>query len=175
MKNKEIERKFLIDPNKIPFDLDKMPYRDITQGYVTSIDRDLTFRLRHVLYRDKYSEPLGEDWFQTIKGKGSKVRDEYEFRLLREQFKKMWKLYEKLCLHKWRYDPPCEEGTMHLDQYKSELKGLWTVEVEFDSIEECDAYTPPNWFGEEVTEDMRYTNLSLTINGIPEGTKIYKD
>ncbi|NPV12790.1 MAG: hypothetical protein HPY57_13465 [Ignavibacteria bacterium] len=47
MRYKEIERKFLIDPEKIPFEIKKLPYLDIVQGYVTSIEKDLTFRLTY--------------------------------------------------------------------------------------------------------------------------------
>lgn len=172
MRYKEIERKFLIDPEKIPFEIKKLPYLDIVQGYVTSIEKDLTFRLRHVLYRNQDGMPLGEEWFQTVKSKGFKIRDEYEIRLLREQFTQMWKLCERLTLHKWRYDLPTDYNldivSMYLDCYKNKLAGLWTLEVEFDTLEDCDRFIPPAWFGKEVTEDFRYTNLQLAINGLPE-------
>lgn len=168
MKNKEIERKFLIDKNKIPYDLSKMNYLDITQGYVISIDKDLTYRLRHILYRNDKDIPIGEDFFQTIKGKGIKIRDEYEIRLLKEQFNVMWKLCDKLTIHKWRYEPPFDDELLFLDCYKNELSGLWTLEVEFETLEKCDKFTPPEWFGKEVTEDYTYTNLQLAINGLPE-------
>ena len=169
MKNKEIERKFLIDKTKVPYDLEKMPYMDITQGYRTSIDKDLTYRLRHVLYRTNKDVPIGEDWWETVKGKGFKIRDEFEIRLLKEQFNSMWKLCERLTVHKWRYEPPYEGvGEMFLDFYKNELSGLWTLEVEFDTLEECDAFVPLEWFSREVTEDYRYSNLQLAIDGLPE-------
>ena len=169
MKNKEIERKFLVNESEIPFDLNNMSYQDIVQGYVTSNENDLVFRVRNVLYRNKNGEPIGEEFFKTIKSLGTKVRDEYEIRLLREQFSVLWKLYDKLSLHKLRYDPPCEGAKkMDLDCFKSELRGLWIVEIEFDSIEECDNYVPLKWFGKEVTEDVRYSNLQLVLNGIPK-------
>jgi adenylate cyclase len=168
MKYKEIERKFLIDPKKAPYELEKLPYQDIVQGYVTSIEKDLTFRLRHILHRNQDGQPLGEEWFQTVKGKGTKIRDEYEIRLLREQFTQMWKLCDRLTVHKWRYDLPCEDGILYLDCYKNELGGLWTLEVEFETLEDCDKFTPPSWFGKEVTEDYTYTNLQLAINGLPK-------
>lgn len=175
MKYKEIERKFLIDSKNVPFDLKKMIFEDITQGYVTSIEKDLVYRLRHVIYRSDNESPLGEAYFQTIKGKGSKIRDEYEIQLLREQFAGMWKLCERLTVHKWRYDLPDATGqklkAIHLDFYKNELRGLWTLEVEFDTEEDCDRYLPPTWFGEEVTHNHNYTNLNLALNGLPTDFK----
>lgn len=172
MRYKEIERKFLIDPEKIPFELKKLPYQDIVQGYVTSIEKDLTFRLRHILHRNQDGMPLGEEWYQTVKGKGSKIRDEYETRLLREQFTQMWKLCERLTVHKWRYDLPTVDynvkvHSVYLDCFKNELAGLWTLEVEFDTLEDCDKFVAPEWFGQEVTEDFKYTNLTLATNGLP--------
>jgi len=168
MKHKEIERKFLIDLKNIPFQLTKLPYQDIVQGYVTSIEKDLTFRLRHILHRDANGVPLGEQWFETIKGKGSKIRDEYEIQLLREQFNQLWNLCDRLTIHKCRYDLPCEHGILYLDCYKNELSGLYTIEVEFETLEQCDNFIAPEWFGQEVTEDFRYTNLTLSINGLPK-------
>jgi len=168
MKNKEIERKFIVDPEKIPYDLSKTPYGDLTQGYVTSVDRELTFRIRHVLYKDIDGVPTKEKWFQTLKGKGSKIRDEYEIELQKEQFSTLWKLCERLSIHKWRYEIKEDFGLLQIDCYKNDLRGHWTVEVEFDTLEECDRFEPLYWFGEEVTEDMAHTNLSLAINGLPE-------
>jgi len=36
------------------------------------------------------------------------------------------------------------------------------AEVEFDSVEEANAFTPPAWFGKEVTEDGSFTNAALS-------------
>jgi adenylate cyclase len=169
MKNKEIERKFLVNPENIPYDLKKMDYRDITQGYVTSIDNTFVFRLRHVLYRSHLDGDLmGEEFFQTIKGKGTKIRDEFEIKLWKKQFSTLWRLCETLNLHKFRFELPHPDGRMYLDEYKNGLRGLYTVEVEFETEEECDSYNPPKWFGEEVTEDVTYSNLQLAMNGLPK-------
>lgn len=171
MKNKEIERKFIINPENIPFDLNKMDYRDITQGYVTSIDKTFIFRLRHVLYRSHLDgDLLGEEFFQTIKGKGTKIRDEFEIKLWKNQFSQLYSLCNDKQIHKFRFELPCDNNIhrIYLDQYKNELNGLWTLEVEFDSVKECDSYQPPSWFGEEVTENIEYSNFQLSINGLPE-------
>jgi CYTH domain-containing protein len=36
------------------------------------------------------------------------------------------------------------------------------------SQSECDKFTPPSWFGHEVTDDSRYGNSSLAVNGLPD-------
>ena len=36
------------------------------------------------------------------------------------------------------------------------------AEIEFDSEAEAAVFEPPFWFGEEVTEDPRYQNSSLS-------------
>lgn len=174
MKNKEIERKFLIDINKIPYDLGNMNYQDIVQGYITSIDNSFVFRLRQVIYFSPNNEVLGDDYFQTIKGKGSKIRDEFETRLLRNQFSSLWTACENLQVHKYRYELPSLESnnTLYLDKYKNELTGFYTLEVEFNTLEECEKYIPEDWFGEEVTEDNRYSNISLAKNGLPKNESL---
>ena len=52
-------------------------------------------------------------------------------------------------------------GVAEVDRYQGELDGLWTVEVEFGSLEASRAFSPPDWFGREVTDDQRYRNAAL--------------
>ena len=47
------------------------------------------------------------------------------------------------------------------------LDGLIIAEVEFDSPESLTGFTPPGWFGTEVTDDGRYSNASLALHGRP--------
>ncbi len=44
---------------------------------------------------------------------------------------------------------------------------LMMIEVEFKSEEDAVAFQPPDWFGPEVTNDRRYNNASIALNGIP--------
>jgi adenylate cyclase len=39
--------------------------------------------------------------------------------------------------------------------------------VEFASTQAAKSFVPPAWFGEEVTEDSRYNNVSLALYGVP--------
>ena len=42
---------------------------------------------------------------------------------------------------------------------------LRVVEVEFKNKSEVDAFIPPQWFGEEVTDNKQYKNKNLAIKG----------
>jgi CYTH domain-containing protein len=55
-----------------------------------------------------------------------------------------------------------------LDVYKSGLDGLLTAEVEFSSVRESASFEPPEWFGADVTDDDRFKNKNLAVNGIPK-------
>ena len=55
------------------------------------------------------------------------------------------------------YDFPLNEHlTAELDIFEKDLAPLTLVEVEFDSVEEADKFTAPDWFGEDVTNSGKY-------------------
>ena len=65
-------------------------------------------------------------------------------------------------MFKGRYRIPIASGlTAELDVYEGVRAGLQVVEVEFSSESQARAFTPPPWFGQEVTRDTRYTNAEL--------------
>ena len=51
--------------------------------------------------------------------------------------------------------------TAELDVFHGDLAPLTLVEVEFESVEEANAFTAPEWFGEDVTNDGRYHNSNM--------------
>jgi CYTH domain-containing protein len=169
MKNIEIERKFIVAEKNLP-DLSKQIYRDITQGYMQNLGSNYIYRLRQVLHMSPSQVNLGEQFYQTIKGMGLKVRKEYEIELLKPQFSKLWPLCKNVSVHKYRYELPMDgyKQRAYLDVYKNELKGLYTVEVEFEAESECDIFKCPDWFGREVTQIVEYSNSNLAINGLPK-------
>jgi CYTH domain-containing protein len=74
----------------------------------------------------------------------------------------LWPLTEGRRVIKRRYRIPIASGlTAELDVYKGVRAGLQVVEVEFSSESQASAFTPPPWFGQEVTHDARYTNAEL--------------
>ena len=62
---------------------------------------------------------------------------------------------------------PVAGGVAEVDRYGGELDGLWTVEVEFDSEQAADAFTPPAWFGTELTGTPGWSNGDLARHGRP--------
>lgn len=49
-----------------------------------------------------------------------------------------------------------------------EPAGRVIAEIEFDSHEAMADFTPPDWFGLEVTEDHNYSNASLALRAPDE-------
>ena len=144
----EIERKFLV--SELPSDLSKYQKKEMTQGYI-SVDPELRIR------------SSGSKYIFTFKNSGSLVREEFESDLTLEQYENLRQLITGNEIVKTRYKIPLEnELVAELDIYGGRLNGLTTVEVEFASIEQSKLFNPPNWFGDDVTEDRRYGNSSLS-------------
>lgn len=151
--NYEIERKFLI--KNLPENLENFTHYEIRQGYIST---DPTIRLRQ--QDDKY--------ILTVKSAGLMKKQEYELNLTEEQFNRLWKKTEGNTIEKTRYVIPLNDGLKaELDVYKGFLSGFMNVEVEFASTKEAILFDIPDWFGQEVTQDPRYSNSSLAKFSIP--------
>ncbi len=155
----EIERKFLV--TELPPELDSVVGISIRQGYVAIEDSDFELRFRQ----------KDGSFYQTIKQGSGLVRQEYEIELTRDQFKSLWPLTESRRIHKVRYKLPLGDLICEVDIFGEPLKGLQLVEVEFDSVEQSNTFMPPDWFGNEVTEDRHYKNRQLALHGLPKATK----
>jgi CYTH domain-containing protein len=156
-KPKEIERKFLI--KSLPEDLEKYAKKEIVQGYVAITPEGTEVRLRQ----------KGKKYFQTVKVGAGKTRGEYEIEITKEQFEALWDSTEGKRVDKVRYDIPISDGLkIELDVYRGDLNGLYSAEVEFPDEAASNKFTPPDWFGKEVTEDKWYKNQNLATKGIPE-------
>lgn len=150
----EIEKKFLL--KNLPNNLSSYRCLNLIQAYIST---DPVIRLRN---------NNNEDYFLTLKSKGHLVREEIEFPLTQEQFSNLWSKIESDVIVKKRYLIPIQGNlTAELDVYEDSLEGLTTVEVEFSSEAEAESFSPPSWFGKDVTHDSRYKNSSLALYGIP--------
>jgi len=151
----EIERKFLV--KTLPKNLGQYSYKNISQGYL-ALDTDGTLvRLRR----------KGDKFFETVKNGVGLVRSELEAEISAEQFETFWPATEGKRLEKIRYEIPNEYGTIELDIFGGKLEGLLLAEVEFVSAEAANSFVPLEWFGLEVTEDLRYSNHGLATEGKP--------
>lgn len=143
----EIERKFLVD--KLPKNLEQYPCRHIRQVYVSA---DPVIRVRQ----------KDEDYILTVKGEGFLQREEFELPLSRDQFKRLAAKAEGQSIEKDRYCIPFGKYTVELDIFAPPFAPLTLAEVEFESVEEANAFCPPDWFGAEVTGEHEYTNAAMS-------------
>jgi adenylate cyclase len=147
--HREIERKFLI--RKLPQDLASHPHTEISQGYLVSLDDGLQVRLRK--NGDKYS--------LTFKRGVGNVREEREIELTAEQFGALWPATDGKRLEKTRYEIPFGDRVVEIDVYHGRHEGMVVAEVEFDDEEAAKNFQPPDWLGDDVTGDPRYSNQLL--------------
>ena len=144
----EIERKFLL--HRIPENLYAYPCHQIEQGYLCTRP---VVRIRRG----------DENYYLTYKGKGKMAREEYNLPLTAESYVHLKEKIDGLLIIKTRYLVPLHDGlTAEVDVFSHPNGGLHLAEVEFESIEEANAFVPPEWFGEDVTEDGRYHNSFMS-------------
>lgn len=154
---REIERKFKV--KNLPENLESFPSKSIKQGYLYIGEDGTEIRVRQ----------KGEKFLKTTKGGQGMNRSEEEITITKEEFEKFWPETEGRTLEKTRYEIPLGENVLtELDIYGGNLDGLIVVEVEFPSEEVANNFVPPEWFGEDVTDDRAYKNASLAVNGNPE-------
>ena len=144
----EIERKYLID--KIPFSLEGFCCRRIEQGYLCT---EPVVRIR----RDD------DTYYLTYKSKGLMVREEYNLPLTREAYEHLKPKADGILITKDRYVIPEKGGLfIELDIFHGEYEGVLLAEVEFPTEEAANAYTAPEWFGEDVTYSTKYHNSTMS-------------
>ena len=123
----EIERKYLV--KEIPVNLDQYESKKIAQGYLCT---EPVVRIRR----------SNNDYYMTYKGDGLMVREEYNLPLTEEAYTHLRPKIDGLLISKTRYLIPLDDKlTAELDIFEEDLKGLVIVEVEFDSVEEANAFT----------------------------------
>ena len=152
MKNdtpREIERKFLV--RKLPADLTSYPNNEISQGYLVSLDDGTQVRLRK----------SGGRYFLTFKRGTGNVREEREVELDAGQFDALWPATSGKRLLKTRYEIPLGDRVVEIDVYHDRHEGLVVAEVEFDDEKSANNFRPPDWLGDDVTGDPRYSNQLL--------------
>jgi len=138
----------------MPQNLCEYKSHQITQGYVFF---DPVVRLRKTQ----------DNFFLTIKTGGLLVREEIEFPVEKEKFDNMWLKVEGNIIEKTRYEIPLEQNlTAELDIFHGQFEPLIIVEVEFDNLSASKQFTPPGWFGEEITLRPEYSNKTLAQHGL---------
>lgn len=149
----EIERKYLI--HTLPEDLNQYEHLKIEQGYLCT---DPVVRIRR----------SNDDYILTYKGSGLMVREEYNLPLTGESYEHLKAKTDGILISKTRYLIPLTDRlTIELDVFSGAHSGLVLAEIEFESEEEAECFTPPEWFGEDVTFSDKYQNSMLSKGAAP--------
>ena len=144
----EIEKKYLI--TSLPQHLEDYPHDRISQAYVST---NPVIRIRK----------LNDEYILTVKSSGLMVREEHEYPISEESFNNLLTKTEGNIIKKTRYRIPEKDGlTIELDIFEGAFEGMVMAEVEFNDINQAQTYTPPGWFGKEVTKDHRFHNSYLS-------------
>lgn len=158
----EIERKFLVNKESWHV-IVEAHYRQTgaryRQGYL-STDQERTVRVR-AISAGASGEQHG---YITIKGKtvgASRLEYEYEIPIQDAE-----ELLDQLCrrplIEKMRYKVKTDDVIWEVDEFFGENAGLLIAEVELTGPDQH--FTKPDWVGEEVTEDHRYSNANLVAH-----------
>lgn len=157
----EIERRFLVDPAKLSV-LPSCKY--FLQGYLSCKP---CVRVRIVSDKPVPTEPGAcPAAYLTIKGPGTIERPEFEYPI---PFAEAVQLLDLFCGSRWiskkRYLLP---SGWELDQFQGRHAPLWLAEYSFASSADVSKLPlMPPWIVEEVSQDPRYTNMSLAYNPYP--------
>lgn len=155
--NNEIERKWLIFADDVPFDLSEAKCEKIVQSYISFSP---TIRLRCV---------NNSRYILCVKAKGSYLaREEFETELSKEQYDALLKKTEGNIIEKTRYTIGHEGLSYEIDIFHGSLAPLAYLEIEFPSAEEAMSFKSPDWVIKDVTDDFRYKNAGLAKFGRPE-------
>ncbi|MDO5416141.1 MAG: CYTH domain-containing protein [Lachnospiraceae bacterium] len=151
----EIERKYLIET--LPEGYEAFPSCHIEQGYLNTAP---VVRVRRA----------DDDYYLTYKGKGLLAREEYNLPLTEEAYRHLIQKADGIILTKRRFRIPLSTYQkdadpsliIELDLFEGAYQGLKLAEVEFPSLEAAEAFTPPAWFGRDVTFSGEYQNSRLS-------------
>lgn len=145
----EIERKYLID--QLPDNYQDHPSRLIEQAYLCT---EPVVRIRKE----------DDSYYLTYKSRGLMAREEYNLPLTAESYAHLLTKADGIVLTKRRYLIPLEKTgyTIEMDVFEGTYQGLILAEVEFPTMEEAEHFTPPSWFGRDVTFSGEYQNSRLS-------------
>ncbi len=150
----EIERKFLVTNDGWRTDDPGQPLR---QGYIPTQDAR-TVRVR----------VAGQQGYLTIKGPSvGMVRSEFEYPIpLGDAETMLLTLCQPPLIEKQRYRIPLDDVVWEVDEFFGANAGLIIAEVELQAPDQ--PISLPDWIGEEVTYDLRYSNSNLACHPFTE-------
>jgi CYTH domain-containing protein len=148
-KRREYENKYLVKTP--PADLEKYPNEEILQGYL-KIEGNEELRIRK----------KGKRFIRTFKKTyPSGYREEIEEYIDEKTFNELWPQTVGKRVEKKRYCLPYKNLIIELDIFTGANQNLIMAEVEFPDEEVAKIFSPPPWFGLDVTNDENYKNKNL--------------
>lgn len=163
MTDMEIERKWLVDPKRIPYDLAALDSCRIEQHYITFSP---AIRIRSI--------NSGERYIMTVKthpegdSESPLARDEHEFPIPARDFEALLADAKGTPICKTRYFHTLPSGLKEeIDVFEGGLEGLAFMEIEFPDLASAKAYENPEWVSADVSDDGRYKNSSLAAGIVP--------
>lgn len=161
MEHMEIERKYTL--KRLPENLESYPCKIIEQAYLNTAP---VVRIRK----------SNENYYLTYKGSGLMAREEYNLPLDEASYRHLLEKADGNVISKKRYVIPLENSqfddsfypitdpklSIELDIFEPPFAPLIMAEVEFSSTEMANAFTPPEWFDEDVTNNTEYHNSTMS-------------
>lgn len=158
-KNYEIERKFLIKVDKIPYDLNNFEKYSLEQAYI-SFSPEVRIR--------KANDEMFWLCIKIPVDSTGLVREEYEFEITEEEYRNFFRKIEGNIITKDRYQGIVGRRIYCIDIFSGMFEGLAYLEVGFDSVEEANSFVAPDWVEKDVTSDKRYKNGYLARYGLQD-------
>jgi len=158
----EIEKKWLIKQEKIPYDLKKAEVMNIEQTYICFSPE---MRVRRINNGESYTFTM-----KTNITEDGMTRDETEIEITEEEYNNLVSKKEGNTIFKTRYQflDNSSNQLIAIDIFLGDLQGLAYMEIEFPNKEEANNYKTPEWVEKDVTDDLRYKNGHLARYGIPK-------
>ena len=141
---------------ELPSNLTSCEYRQIEQGYLCG-NPVVRIRKKNQEYILTYKSRIGVEQVD-----GVCACNEVEVPLTEESFLHLREKIDGILIEKTRYLIPYQEYMIELDVFHGCYEGLVIAEVEFPSIEDSNHFVKPEWFGENVSDDGRYSNRALS-------------
>lgn len=161
----EIEKKWLIDVDNIPYNFEKGEIEKIEQTYICFSPE---IRVRRINDGQRYTFTV-----KTGITADGMIRNELEEEITKEEYENMLKKQEGNTINKTRYQF-FEDGYVYaIDIFSGDLSGLAYLEVEFKNQEEANNFEAPDWIKKDVTADLNYKNGHLARYGIPNTFEEY--
>ena len=158
----EIEKKWVIDLDKLDFSLEDANAFHIVQTY---INYEPEIRVRQITYKKSTWHMMAlKRWVNE----DALVREESDFYITKEEYDSTVVRGLDNTIYKTRYQYEKDGLTYCVDVFEGALEGLVYLEIEFDSEEEANAFGDPVYAIKDVTNDRRFKNQELAQFGMPE-------